>query len=123
MKGKVQQTTTEKNMHNNSWFLYGMAIIFLPIIALHKAAWWAWGEMHFHEHEDIPQPIEDFERWLSLASPKQKIEDIVRYPKLMALTIVGIWAALRSRGDKQPSHEEAVEEALEDQKKYGIPPQ
>jgi len=42
---------------------------------------------------------------------------------LMALTIVGIWAALRSRGDKQPSHEEAVEEALEDQKKYGIPPQ
>ena len=107
-------------MHNNSWFLYAMAILFAPVIALHRVAWWAWREMHFHEsHVDIPQPIEDFERWLSKTSPKMKIHDITRYPKLVVGTVAAWWAAR----DVQPSHEEAVEEAVEDQKKYGIPPQ
>ena len=78
--------------------------------------------MHFHEYEDIPQPIEDFERWLSLASPEMKIHDITKYPRVLIGILAAWWAAGIARKE-QPSHEEAVEEAVEDQKKYGIPPQ
>jgi len=109
----------EKNMHNNSWFLYGLAILFAPVIALHRVAWWSWREMGFDEYEVIPRPIGQFEWWLVRTSPKEKIGDITRYPKLVVGTVAAWWAAR----DVQPSHEEAVEEAVEDQKKYGIPPQ
>ncbi len=108
-------------MHNNSWFLYAMALVFLPIIALHKAVWWSWREMGFDEYEVIPRPIGQFEWWLVRTSPKEKIGDITRYPKLVVGILAAWWAAGIARKE-QPSHEEAVKEALEDQEKYGIPP-